>query len=129
MRRELRRPFAGLMTAVALWGSGGCGDSPPSVDTSKTEAMVKGVVKIGGTPATEGEISFNPANYQRKDAATRTAPIGKDGTYTIKTLTGSNEVRLGGSLAKKAGVLQSQNRMVEVKTGENLADFDFNAAK
>lgn len=128
MRRELRRPFAGLMTAAALWGAGGCGGSAPAVDTSSTEATVTGVVKIGSTPATEGEISFNPANYQRKDAAIRTAPIGKDGTYTIKTLTGKNEVRLSGSLAHKKPVLSRETRSVDVKSGGMTYDFEVKSA-
>ena len=128
MRRELRRPFAGLMTAAALWGAGGCGGGPPSVDTSNTEATVTGVVKIAGAPATEGEISFNPANIQRKDAATRTAPIGKDGTYTVKTLTGINEVRLGGAIARKKPILSRETRSVDVKSGGMTYDFEVKSA-
>jgi hypothetical protein len=130
MSKMLHRPAAGLMTAAALWISGGCGgDSPPSVDTSKTEATVKGVVKVAGAPATEGEVVFNPANSSRKDVAPRSAPIGKDGTYSIKTLTGGNEVRLGGAVAKKNPLLERQSRQVEVKPGESSVDLEFGAAK
>jgi hypothetical protein len=124
MRNPIRRAIAGLSTAALLTLSGCDGGSAPSVDTSKTEATVKGVVKVNDAPATEGEIIFNPANYQRKDVASHSAPIGKDGTYTIKTLTGSNEVKLGGSLAKKNPLLQHEMRTVDVKSGENTFDFD-----
>ncbi len=124
---RMRRSMAVLLTAGSAWALGGCGDSPPSVDSTKTEATVKGVVKIGGAPATEGEISFNPANSKRPDEPARTAPIGKDGTYTVKTLTGENEVRLGGSIAKKNSMLQREKRSLNVKSGENTFDFDASA--
>ncbi len=124
MRNPIRRAIAGLSTAALLTLSGCDGGSPPSVDTSKSEATVKGVVKVNDAPATEGEIIFDAANYQRKDVAPRSAPIGKDGTYTIKTLTGGNKVTLGGSVAKKNPILQHEMRTVEVKSGENTYDFD-----
>jgi hypothetical protein len=116
------------MTAAALWGIGGCEGSPPAVDTSKTEATVKGVVKIAGVPATEGQIVFDPSNSQRKDEAPRTAPIGKDGTYTIKTLTGINEVRLGGDLVHKKAILGRERHSVDVKSGEMTYDFEVKSA-
>jgi hypothetical protein len=124
MRDVVRRTLVSLLAAVALGIVGGCGDNPPAVDTSNTEATVKGVVKVGGVPATEGEIVFDPANYQRKDASPRSAPIGKDGTYTVKTLTGTNTVRLGGSLAQKNQLLAHETRACEVKSGENTFDFE-----
>ena len=43
--------------------------SAPSVDSSMTKASVTGVVKVNGSPATEGQVEFNPVNYARKDAA------------------------------------------------------------
>ena len=124
--RSLRGPITGLITAASLWILGGCGGSPPAVETSNTEATVKGVVKVGGAPSAEGEIVFNPANYKRKDAAPRSAPIGKDGSYTIKTLTGENQVRLGGSLARKKQVLTRVQRTLDVHPGENTFDFEVN---
>ncbi|MFO0908918.1 MAG: hypothetical protein U0794_11260 [Isosphaeraceae bacterium] len=101
---------------------GGCG-GPPAVDSSTTEATVKGVVKVDGEPVTEGEIIFDPANYLRKDAPQRTAPIGKDGSYTIKTLTGENIVRISGPATKKHSGLQYTKRPVNVNSGENSFDF------
>jgi hypothetical protein len=111
------------MTAAALWGIGGCEPGPPSVDSSKTEATVKGVVKVAGAPATEGEIIFDPSNAQRKDEGPRTAKIGKDGSYTIKTLTGRNQVRLGGDLVHKKAILGRETQSVDVKSGEMTYDF------
>jgi hypothetical protein len=121
---KTRGPIAGLLTAAILCFFVGCEGSPPAVDTSNTEATVKGVVKIDGVPATEGEIVFNPANYKRKDASPRSAPIGSDGTYTIKTLTGENQVTLSGSLAHKNQVLSRMQHAFDVKPGENTFDFE-----
>ncbi len=118
-----RRAFVGLSVALGLWGAAGCGGGPPSVDSSTTEATVKGVVRINGTLAKNGEITFDPTNYVRKDAAARTAPIGQDGAYTVKTLTGENVIRLSGAVTKKNGALQSTKRAMMVKPGENTFDF------
>ena len=117
---RFQRVVAGLLAAGAV---AGCEGSPPSVDSSNTEATVKGVVKVDGAPATEGEIVFDASNYKRPDAAPRTAPIGKDGTYTIKTFTGANVARLGGALTKKKTALQYTKRPVNVTSGENTFDF------
>jgi hypothetical protein len=124
MRTPIRRVLAGLSTAATLWILPGCGDGAPRVDSSMTEATVKGVVKIDGVPATEGEIVFNPANNKRPTATPRSAPIGKDGTYTIKTLTGTNEVKLGGSLVKKSPLAGRATKVHEVTSGENTFDYE-----
>jgi hypothetical protein len=121
MRVQLRRPLVGLMTAASLCIAGGCeSGSPPSVDTSKTETTVKGTVKINGTPATEGEVLFDPTNYQRKDVSSRTAPIGKDGTFEISTYTGKNQVKLAGSIAKKHQIAARGAKEVDVKPGDTV---------
>jgi hypothetical protein len=122
--RNINRPTIGLITAASLWILAGCGSSPPAVETSNTEATVKGVVKVGGAPAAEGEIVFDPANYKRKDASPRSAPIGKDGSYTITTLTGENQVKLGGSLARQKPIVARAQRSVDVHPGENTFDFE-----
>jgi hypothetical protein len=120
------RFLVSLTTAAAVWIIVGCG-GPPPVDTSNVEANVKGVVKIDGAPATEGDIIFDAANYKRKEVAARSAPIGADGSYTIKTLTGENQVRLGGALVHKKGILGRVTRALDVKPGENTFDFEASA--
>jgi hypothetical protein len=122
--RNRYRWLASFMTAASVWICVGCGGSPPAVDSSNTEATVKGVVKVDGVPATEGDIVFDAANYKRKDVAARSAPIGKDGSYTIKTLTGENQVKLGGALVHKKGILGRVTRALDVKPGENTFDFE-----
>jgi hypothetical protein len=129
MRTQIRRPLAGLVTLVSLFVVGGCEEGPPSVDTSNTKATVKGVVKIAGVPATEGEITFNPANIQRKDVPAVSAPIGKDGSYTIQTLTGENNIKLGGAIVKKFPIAGRESRSFFVKSGENTFDFETKDSK
>src|SRR4051794_33165492 len=88
---------------VIIWG---CGDAKPSVNSSMTEATVKGTITIRGKPANGGTISFDPSNYKRKSEPARTASIGKDGSYTIKTLVGLNQVTFSGSEFARERALQ-----------------------
>ena len=79
----------------------GCGDSHPPVDSSLTEATVKGVVKLKGKPAVGGgTVMFNPSNVDRKVAAA-TTEIKEDGSYSLKTYTGGNEVKFSGPFIKE----------------------------
>jgi len=105
----------GLVAAVVTcWGCDG-GTSAPPVSTSTEEANVTGTVTVAGKPATNGTIQFDPANVERK-VMPRTAPIGSDGSYTVKTLVGGNAVTVGTPPLKKG---QSFNKVVEVKSGDN----------
>ena len=108
-------------TLVAL-GQDGCSGTP-SVDTSLTEVTVTGVVKVKGNPASGGQISFNPSNRDRKVRAF-TAPIGPDGSYTIKTYTGENEVRFAGDLTKAYPVLGMAKKFCVVTGGGQQENFD-----
>jgi hypothetical protein len=101
----------------------GCGDGKPNVDTSLTEATVNGVVSVKGVPATGGTIHFNPSNSGRI-VPTRTAEIGPDGSYTIKTYTGDNRVTYGGEVAKKHTGVGLMKDYASVHTGENKINFD-----
>jgi hypothetical protein len=101
----------------------GCDDGKPSVDKSNTEATVSGKVTVRGVPAEGGTIQFNPSNSGRQ-VATRSAPIGKDGSYTITTLTGGNQVMFDGDVAAKNRGVGLLREYVDVQSGENHADFD-----
>jgi hypothetical protein len=106
----------------------GCDDGKPSVDTSKREATVSGIVSVRGKPATGGNILFNASNSDRI-VPHKTAPIGPDGSYKITTYTGGNRVSFDGEIATKnmgVGLIQEY---VDVKPGtENKADFDLMGA-
>jgi hypothetical protein len=101
----------------------GCGDGKPSVDTSRNEATVTGVVSVNGVPATGGSIHFNPSNSGRI-VPTRSADIGPDGKYTIKTYTGDNQVTYGGEVATKNRGVGLRRDFATVQRGENRYDFD-----
>jgi hypothetical protein len=101
----------------------GCGDGKPSIDTSLTEATVTGVVTAKGVPVPKGTINFNPSNSGRI-VPTRTAEIGPEGTYTIKTYTGDNLVTYGGELAAKHVGVGLRRDFATVQSGENKFDFD-----
>jgi hypothetical protein len=117
-------PTAFWLTATLLAGAwfSGC-SGPPSVDSSLTEATVSGVVTAHGEPVTSGIIYFNPSNYARK-VPTKSAEIGPDGKYTIKTYTGDNQVTYGGEVAKENSGVGLRRDFATVQTGENTFDFD-----
>jgi hypothetical protein len=123
---KIMRPSTACFPAVLLaWTiAPGCGDNKPYHDTSLNEATVAGVVKANGAPVTEGgTILFNAANSGRIVSA-RTATIGSDGRYTIKTYTGDNVVTYGGEITKKYRGIGLRRDSATVQSGENTVDFD-----
>jgi hypothetical protein len=140
------RNLAGLVVAIGI-GLGlvcsGCAQKP-SASTSTVEATVSGVVTFDGKPITEGEVTFDPSNYQRKKEIARTAPIGADGRYTIRTLVGYNSVQVsspqlakntvsaasaeGGGLENAAMGVGYELLDCEVKAGENNFDIELHQA-
>lgn len=122
MRPSLRHA-AGLTIAVTLAAAWGCGKGAPSVSTETTEATVRGTVKIKGKPAIGGEVFFDSSNHRRTANALRTAPIGKDGTYSIRTFVGENSVQVRSS-ARGSG-RGDESVMYAVGAGENVFDIDW----
>jgi len=84
---------------------------------------VTGVVKVKGQPASGGQIAFNPSNRDRK-VPPFSAPIGQDGSYTIKTYTGENTVTFGGEVAKAYPLLGMTKKFCVVTGGGQHEDFD-----
>jgi len=117
---RMRSPLALFVLAFTLPG---CGDGKPWVDTSLTEATVSGIVTVKGKPASGGTILFNPSNSGRI-VATKTAQIGPDGAYTIKTFTGVNQVSFDGEVASKNRGVGLLKESCDVARGDNKADFD-----
>ncbi len=70
-----------------------------------------------------GTIHFNPSNSGRI-VPTRSAEIGPDGKYTIKTYTGDNQVTYGGEVAAKNRGVGLRRDFATVQSGENQFDFD-----
>jgi hypothetical protein len=123
MHRLILRMIVTAVIASLILASG-CADSRPSVDSSLTEARVTGIVKLKGKPAAGGgTIVFNPSNVERKVAAT-TASINLDGTYSLKSYSGGNEVKFSGPFMKDERALALATRYCELKAGDNVVDFD-----
>ena len=119
----------GLAVASALLALAvGCEQGKPGVSTSKEEATVKGRVTIGGQAVKKGEVSFDPANYQRKDVSARTVKIGDNGSYAITTLLGENRVTVV-SPEMARGRVANQEFQYEVKSGENSFDINLDKPK
>ena len=110
---------------LALLVLPGCGDGAPSVSGSSTEVTVHGTVTYKGQPVTEGTISFDPSNIRRKDAKGGSSPIGKDGTYTVKTLVGENRVTFDmPAVAKKDPAVVSFMSVYDAPSGDSQKDFE-----
>jgi hypothetical protein len=118
-----RDAFLLAVTFVTAALLAGCGDGKPYTDTSLNEATVTGIVTAKGEPVTEGTIVFNPNNSGRK-VPMKTATIGPDGRYTIKTYTGDNQVSYGDAVAKKYPGVGLRKDYASVQSGENKLDFD-----
>ena len=122
-RSDRRRGFFAL--AACLASLAGCGGGVPSVSSSMTEATVRGTVKYKGQPVTEGEIVFDPTNINRRSASIASAKIGKDGTYSVKTLVGANSVNFKlPRLGRQDSSLEYATFPIEVGGGENTKDFE-----
>ena len=105
-----------------LWRNRGPTARPVWVSQTADEATVRGKVTLGGQPLTGGQLVFNPANYQRKSVPARTASIGDDGSYTVKTLTGSNMVMVSPKkVAARGKATTDPYEMIplEVNPGDN----------
>jgi len=110
--------------AATLALVGGCdGGGAPAVSSSTTEkGKVHGTVTIKGKPATKGTLSFNPANIERKFVPAAEAPIGEDGTYTVETLIGGNEVTIKSPEAARDPEVSDFRGQFDVKSGDNVYD-------
>jgi hypothetical protein len=122
MRRS-RLWFGASLSAALMAASFGCSETP-AVNSSNAEATVSGKVTIKGKPMKGGEITFNPANYQRQDAPTRTAPVKPDGTYEITTLQGQNAVKVAGPEVLKDPQLGYAGLTVDVPSGGKTFDIE-----
>jgi hypothetical protein len=116
-------PVVGLILPIA----NGCSDGKPAIDTSNNQATVTGVVTVKGKPAPGGKINFNPSNSGRI-VGISSADIGPDGSYTVKTYTGGNQVTFSGEVAIKNPGLGLVREYADVKSGENKIDYDLMGA-
>jgi hypothetical protein len=120
--RRARRWCVALLAAGGLVLGWGCDGGKPPVETSMTEVTVAGKITKGGKPVTKGSITFDPANYRRKDVMARSAPINEDGSYSITTLIGSNLVEVRGTGATGRQIYTE--RTFEAARGENTFNIE-----
>lgn len=115
--------LGGLAVAVLLAISG-CGDGAPPATSSTEQVKVKGAVTHKGKPVPKVEVRFNPANVNRRSAASVTATSGDDGKYELSTLVGENTVSLTGAVTTKNPALAAYTRSVDLKAGDNTIDIE-----
>jgi expansin (peptidoglycan-binding protein) len=114
----------GFVTAVsAAWLAALCGcesgGAAPPVSSSTEEGTVHGTITVNGKKASGGKILFDPSNIHRKSVGAASAEIDKDGTYTVKTLIGENQIRVESPETKKG--MFNVDRF-DVKSGDNTHD-------
>ena len=108
--------------SVALIVAAGCdGGGRPSVSSSRTKAVVSGVVTVKGKPAAGRKVMFSAANVMRKDVLPVEAEIDKDGRYRVETLTGGNAVSVVGVKHKRQEAGYG-SQPFDVRDGDNTLD-------
>lgn len=124
--RSLYKSVALLLAAAAVSAVPGCegGPSVDSASSSTTEADVSGKVTLGGKTAESGELVFDPTNIARKTAPTAKAAIGKNGSYSTKTLIGENVIYYRGGPTEKNQARTMFRKNVVINSGANTIDVD-----
>jgi hypothetical protein len=119
---------AGGTAAVLLAICCGCGafTGTPPVSDSLEEASVKGVVRLDGKPVNNGTVTFRCANIRRPKEPPREAPIGRDGTYTVKTLVGQNYAVVACKELRTPKYKRhiDNETTIDVQSGENTLNID-----
>jgi hypothetical protein len=116
-----------LVLAVLTAGSG-CDPyaGAPPISGSLEEANVKGTVRVDGKIVNNGFVLFEVANIRRPGILPRQVPIGKDGTYEVRTLVGENYVQINCKelFAPKMRILSGEVINLKVAPGENTIDLE-----
>jgi len=87
------RLFLGILLTFAVLGATGCGGS-----SSSKGATVSGVVKVDGTPANQGSVTFIGTS------GSVSGQIGPDGTYrAVDVPVGAAQVTVTGPLVPPGG--------------------------
>jgi len=122
MTRRARERACALLAAACLAIGGSCSGGKPPVDSTTEEATVKGKVTVLGKLATKGQVTFDPTNIKRPNAAIRSAEIGADGTYQVTTLVGANSVVISVPRQGMPLLGMAPELGIDVKPGENTLD-------
>lgn len=119
------RSSVALVASAALMAAWGCGESRQGDrgTTPKAEATVTGKVTINGKPAQKGHITFEPLDANGLPTGSKAAEVGKDGTYTITTQTGSNDITAA-STGDPAADASYNKTNFDVQPGSNTLNLD-----
>jgi hypothetical protein len=120
--RSLTKQVTGVLSSTALVVAWGCGGGVPSADKSTSEANVTGTVKIHGKAVNNGHVIFDANNISRK-VELRKGEIDKEGHYSLKAFTGSNNVTVESKETKGDSNLQNPKN-IEVQSGDATVDID-----
>ena len=112
----------GSLVVLCWLAASGCSSNAPNAESSLTEATVTGRVVSPGKPITKGQVVFDPANVNRPRQAARTAEIGPDGTYQVKTLIGDNRVTVAIPGRPRPAGSPYVQQISRVQPGENQLD-------
>jgi len=124
MKRTRNQACFLAVASILLAAAWGCGGGTPSVSSSSETVQVKGTVTLKGKPLNGGEIRFDPANINRRDAPVATLEIGKDGAYSGETLAGENSVTVSNPTIEKSPELSANRQVVTLTSGENTVNID-----
>ncbi|MHC5541723.1 hypothetical protein ACYOEI_26190 [Singulisphaera rosea] len=96
------------------------------VYSSMEEPTVKGVVRINGKAVTNGTDLSRCSNILRPSAPSHSAPIQKDGTYSITTVVGEIYVEVSCKELQTSKNRRYANLELDVKvaSGETSIDLD-----
>jgi len=120
---RIRREVAVLAGTLLLAAVGCGGVQPPAVSSSNEEATVEGTVKIKGKPPTKAKITFDPSNIHRQVGST-TVDVKPDGTYSLKTLAGENNVTVASPETDKDPALSTNSQIKVLNPGANTVPID-----
>jgi hypothetical protein len=110
--------------AVTLVLGSGCGGGAPYTSSSE-EAAVHGTVKVQGKLVRWGTVAFEIAEADRSTAIPRTAPIAKDGTFSLKARVGTNRVSVSAPAFPNEPNAQRLIPECEVRSGSNTFNIEF----
>ena len=123
--RRTNRSLAASIASAALMAAWGCGESGDGGKAApRADATVAGKIMIKGKPAAKGRINFEPVDAPGGlPVASNVAQVGKDGTYSVTTRTGSNDVTVSGTGDPKTDASYNKTSF-EVQPGSNTLNLD-----
>jgi hypothetical protein len=115
----------GGLAAVVLAAVCGCGGEEKagqSTGGAKQEATVTGQVTIKGKPATKAKVTFAPLDSRGMPAGSNVAEV-KDGSYSVTTQSGDNDVTITGTGNAEVDATYNK-KTVQLKPGANTENFE-----